>query len=536
MPFSRRMFIDRTARTALAASIVSSPPLKILSHHCAEPKPPIEDPRLKGLIEASLDMASSSGASYADVRLTHTFELDVGLETYRESESITIGVRALVNGYWGFASSPIWNTEEASRLGREATIQAKSGGTGRPREMSLAPLSSVAKGHWTMPVRDDPFQMDRAEIHDFMMGLVIFLNGTKRIRNPGGRCAFVKQEKAFGSSEGAYFTQRTYQSSGSVQFDVLGYGPQPMRVVLDCLTPKGVGFELFRDQPLREICMREIEQTEEDSRLPLKPVDVGRFDAALGAFEVARLISQSIGAATELDRALGFEANAGGTSFITEPADMIGTLKLGNSALHITGNRSDPGGAATVRWDDEGVSPMDFTLVDKGILTSMQTNREGAAWLTSNTSALSDSVRSLGCAAAPDAIFSPVPHSTNLALSPADTNKDWEDLIEDLGTGIAMRRAVFDLDFQRMSGFGATASGGRIYEIKDGKRTALLPTLGVLFRTQELWNSLIDKGGVSETFGVESRKGEPPQSLYHSVTAVPALFKELTVIDARRKA
>jgi hypothetical protein len=36
--------------------------------------------------------------------------------------------------------------------------------------------------------------------------------------------------------------------------------------------------------------------------------------------------------------------------------------------------------------------------------------------------------------------------------------------------------------------------------------------------------------------GVSETKGEPPQTSYHSVTAVPVIVKDLSVVDFRRKA
>lgn len=537
MPYSRRKFLGGTARSAIAASVVLPPPLMTLVPNRPEPVSPIEDPRLKMLVDAGLNSALSSGASYADVRLTHTFALNFPGANIYESESITIGVRALVDGFWGFASSPIWNLDEASRLGRDATAQAKSGGTGKPRIMSLAPLASVASGHWTMPVQEDPFQIDRAEISDFLSGLRDYIRGLKDVSpNVGSQGSFVRQEKAFGSSDGAFCTQRIYRSEGVVAF-VVKSPTMSLRIELDCLTPVGAGFELFRGQPLREICVWEHERAIEDFKLPLHPVDPGRFNMVLNARDVAKLISMTVGASTELDRALGYEANAGGTSFITDPGNMVGELKLGNSALHVTGNRSSRGSVATVQWDDDGVLPRDFTLVDNGILRGMQTDREGASWLAGNTAAVQQGSQSLGCASAPEAGFSPLTHSANLVLSPGENNLDSEGLIEGMGDGIAMRSVAFDLDFQRISGLGMCGlPTGRVYEIKNGKKIALIPSIGILFRTDELWKAIVEKGGKSETFGVGALKGEPSQSHYHSVSAVPMLFKELTAIDVTRKA
>src|SRR5690606_40839747 len=49
--------------------------------------------------------------------------------------------------------------------------------------------------------------------------------------------------------------------------------------------------------------------------------------------------------------------------------------------LSVRANRTERGGAGTVRWDDEGVETGHFALVEAGILRDFQTTRESATWL-----------------------------------------------------------------------------------------------------------------------------------------------------------
>ncbi len=76
--------------------------------------PRIDDPAIKALALRAVDAAKSAGATYADARVTRTErQLLFSEETYNwhDSEELAIGVRALVNGYWGFAASAIWTNE-----------------------------------------------------------------------------------------------------------------------------------------------------------------------------------------------------------------------------------------------------------------------------------------------------------------------------------------------------------------------------------------------------------------------------------------
>src|SRR4029079_13613560 len=88
-------------------------------------------------------------------------------------------------------------------------------------------------------------------------------------------------------------------------------------------------------------------------------------------------IHESIGHATELDRALGYEANYAGTSFAT--VDNLGTLKYGSACLNVTGDRTVEHGLSTIGFDDDGVAGQQWDLVKDGVLVGYQTDRRIAA-------------------------------------------------------------------------------------------------------------------------------------------------------------
>jgi TldD protein len=274
---------------------------------------------------------------------------------------------------------------------------------------------------------------------------------------------------------------------------------------LDLLTPAGVGWELYDEKRLKEAIRQLIDDVKEDLALPIKPVEVGRYDTVLDALSVARLLDDTLGRATELDRALGYEANADGTSYLTDPAGMIGTYQAGASLLTVVANRAEPGGAATVRWDDEGIVPDEFPLVQGGVLADFQTTRESAGWLKGRYAKLGKPFRSHGCAAAPTGLFVPLPHPPNLVLTPGHAAHDFDALVAGIANGIAIEGATLDMDFQGSSGLGS----GRVYEVKHGKRVAMLNAAGFLFRATELWKNLLALGGlpVSGAMGCRRRKG-----------------------------
>ncbi|HXE57159.1 MAG TPA: TldD/PmbA family protein [Gemmatimonadales bacterium] len=534
MSFSRRDLL----KAGLTATALMAAPRPLLARFGRrwEPAPPIQDPRVKDLALRALEAARAAGAAYADVRLTHTRSRSflTRVADVRDGEQVVVGARALVDGYWGFASSPVWDVEEMGRLGREAVHQAKVHALGPARAVELAPVPAVRDGHWVMPVAIDPLEVSPLEIADYLEGLRLFVSRFPDFIPLAPSYSCQVQEKAFASSEGSYCTQRVYRSEGDVKLQLKQNGQPVYDGALDTLTPAGVGWELFKGQPIREQVRRLMEDMKDEWKLPEKPVAVGRYDTVCDAWTVARLLDQTLGRATELDRALGYEANAGGTSYLTEPLAMVGSYQAGAPTLTVTANRAEPGGAATVAWDDEGVKPDEFALVRDGILVDFQTTRESAGWLKAHYAKTGAPLRSHGCAAAPSALEAPLTHTPNLTLAPGRGTRDVDELIAGMGTGLAVKGGALEMDFQGQSGLGR----GRVFEVKRGKQVARVVGAGFLFRANELWKRLAALGGPAgrRRYGLGSSKGEPAQHTYHSVTAPPAAFEQLTVIDVLRKA
>ncbi len=106
-------------------------------------------------------------------------------------------------------------------------------------------------------------------------------------------------------------------------------------------------------------------------------VEPGLYDLVVDPTNLWLTIHESVGHATELDRAMGYEAGLAGTSFAT--IDQLGTLAYGSELMNVTGDRTVPHGLATVAVDDEGVAGQSFDLVSEGILVGYQLDRGIAA-------------------------------------------------------------------------------------------------------------------------------------------------------------
>ena len=105
-------------------------------------------------------------------------------------------------------------------------------------------------------------------------------------------------------------------------------------------------------------------------------VEAGRYDLVVDPSNLFLTIHESIGHATELDRALGYEAAYAGTSFAT--VDKLGTLQYGSPLMNVTGDRTAVHGLSTVGWDDEGVAGQQWDIVKDGVLVGYQVDRNMA--------------------------------------------------------------------------------------------------------------------------------------------------------------
>ena len=94
----------------------------------------------------------------------------------------------------------------------------------------------------------------------------------------------------------------------------------------------------------------------------------GKRDLILDPTNLWLTIHESVGHPTELDRALGYEANFAGTSFATP--DKLGTLYAA-PIVTLYADKTTPGGLATVGYDDDGVRTQQWNLVEKGLFVGL---------------------------------------------------------------------------------------------------------------------------------------------------------------------
>lgn len=488
---------------------------------------------VRALALRAIDAARSAGATYADARLTRTLtETYANARAGGEMETLGVSVRALVNGYWGFAASSYWDADDVVRLAREAVSQAMAYALGPPRAVDWHPVPAVT-GSWATPVRYDPFTIPIEEKIEFAAAWLALAGQIDRHARISSDMSFIREESAVATTDGTYVTQTRYTTGGKFELDLEGPDGAIGTAVATGLSRAGAGWELFLDAKLPDQVPTMLASARDGlmSR-PSKAGDIGRYTVVFDAATMAILLASTLGAASQADRVLGFEANAGGVSYLgSDPLVALGTT-VASPLVTITADRTLARGLATAKWDGEGTPTAPFPLVSQGVLVDFQTTREQAAWLAPWYEKHGQPVRSRGCADAESALYTTMQHMPNLVLAPGRERASFDDLVAGTTRGIAIIGGTPNINID--CGQGIIAGRRRCREIVNGKLGADLTGLTPVFSSADLWKHVSAVGGdaSAQTFPVGARKGEPSQQMEFSVRAVPATVTNIACIDS----
>ncbi len=501
--------------------------------------PPVAtDPATRELMMEALDAAKRAGASWADVRIGRNRNNSVNTREQQvtnvlESDTMGCGVRVLVDGCWGFAATQELTKEGVGSAALEATAIAKANRVAMGRRVELAPAPSLGDRTWRSSYTIDPFTVSLEE----KVGLLLKANAeamkARNVRFVTSGLSFVKEERNYANTEGSVITQdyvRSWVTLAATAVSSDGFAQRGPEVV----QPMGRGWEYVLEADVAGNALKWGEEAAE--KLTAKSVDVGRYDLILHPSQLFLTIHESLAHPTELDRAMGYEANYAGTSFIAPPRDVLGKLKLGPEHMNLVGNRNEVGALATIGYDDDGVQPDEFHIVKNGIFNDYQTTREQAPWLDWWYTQNGQQPRSHGCSYAQswaDVQFQRMP---NVSLMPGDEDLSWNDLIAATDRGIAMiGRSSYSIDQQRYNAqFGAQLC----YEIRGGKIVGQLKDVAYQMRTPDFWNAMDLLGGKSSyEFGgtFNDGKGQPSQANAVSHGCPPVRFKNINVINTGRQ-
>jgi TldD protein len=481
---------------------------------------------LRDLADAALAQARTLGAQHADFRAERIRAQHIGLsdghpQTLFDTDDAGLAVRVIVDGTWGFASAVDLDADAAARAARQAVEVARVAAAMNIEPIELAPEPAYGDVTWVSAYETDPFTISVADKVALLSDWSNTLLSHPAVSHVDASLHQVRECKFYsdGATTATQQRVRLYPVVTAVavmddgRFDTMRTLAPPAGRGYEYLTGTGWDF----DHELAEL--PELLA----AKLVAPAVRAGRYDLVIHPSNLWLTIHESIGHATELDRALGYEAAYAGTSFATP--DKLGSLRYGSGVMHVTGDRTAEHGLATIGYDDEGVAGQSWDLIDDGILVGYQLDRRMARRCGFG--------RSNGCAFSDGPSHVPLQRMANVSLQPARSGgPSTEDLISAVEDGIyILGDKSWSIDMQR---YNFQFTGQRFYKIKNGKLAGQLRDAAYQATTTDFWGSMEAVGG-PQTYvlggAFNCGKGQPGQVAPVSHGCPAALMRGVRILN-----
>jgi TldD protein len=481
--------------------------------------------------QAALTEAQRLGASHAEVRIEQVRTQYVALrdgrvETTADDTELGVGLRVVHDGSIGFAATVAVDAEAAAGLAAQAVAAAATTALARGPWVELADEPAHPDVTWFAPHRTDPVTVPLADKVALLESWSRRLLDAPAVDHVTAHVIAVAEEKHYADLAGTTAAQRRVRLQPELSALALddGGGFEEMRTVAP---PVARGWEYLEGEGWD--WEGELDALPEllAAKLAAPSVEPGRYDLVIDPTNLWLTIHESVGHATELDRALGYEAAYAGTSFATP--DKLGTLRYGSPLMHVTGDRTTEHGLATVALDDEGVEAQSFDLVRDGVLVGYQLDR--------STAGAAGMGRSNGCAFADSALHIPIQRMANVSLQPAaGDGPSTDELIAGVQRGIyVVGDKSWSIDMQR---YNFQFTGQRFFRIVDGRLAGQVRDVAYQATTTEFWGSLAALGGRATYLlagAFNCGKGQPGQVAPVGHGCPSALFEQVRVLNTRQE-
>jgi TldD protein len=378
----RRAFLKNAAAAAIGGTLLpgladalTAPPVFPQGVRAFEELP------IRELLMEAIGAAKSAGATFSDARISRYRQNFVGTREKQiiqvgDTDSIGIGIRALVNGAWGFAATQNLTREGVAAAAREAATIARANRLPGSAPVVLAPSPSYPDATWKSAYEIDPFSIPVEQKAQLLIDANTEALKVPNVRFVNSTLFFVREDRNYANTDGSFITQTVIRSWAPMGITAISSDGSDFQTRANTVPPAGRGWEYIVAADLKGNAQKWGQEAAE--KLKAKPVDVGRYDLVLHPSHLWLTIHESIGHPTELDRAMGYEANYAGTSFVAPPEKVLGTLKYGPEFMNIQGDRTQEGACATIGWDDDGVKAESFLIIKNGVFHDYQTSREQA--------------------------------------------------------------------------------------------------------------------------------------------------------------
>ena len=455
----------------------------------------------------ALEEAEKKGASYADIRISEILNENLTVkngnpETVSLSQEKGFGVRVIVNGAWGFAGSVDMNKEEIQKTVERAVSIAEASALLKKKEAVLA-REKPRKDKYVTSFKKDPFKVSLGQKLDVLIQAGrILKEQSQLIKASYAHYHGFRENKLFMSTEGAEINQQITWCGGGLSAIAVKGGEMQTRSYPSAFRGdfSTSGYEFFESLAL-------VDHAKEIGQELLKLFEAekcpsGEMNLILHGDQLALQIHESCGHPTELDRALGTEADYAGTSFLTP--EKLGSFRYGSEKVNIVADATVSRGLGTFGYDDEGAQAKKVYLIKEGIFAGYQSSRETAAELNLKESS--------GGMRADSPLALPIIRMTNINLLPG--NWKVEEIVEDTKDGILVTtNRSWSIDDRRINFQFGTEIGWRI---KNGSRDNMIKNPTYMGVTPQFWGSCdaVSKDDWKMWGTPNCGKGVPGQVMY----------------------
>jgi len=477
-------------------------------------------PQWDELADLALTRLRGAGVEYGDVRVidsaTQTIRgEDRRIAKIREGSDRGIGIRVLYRGAWGFAASSVLSLEEIPRIADQAVDIAKGSASLAIEKVHLAhePVhrDSIVTAH-----RVDPFTVPLEEKTSLLLEIMDYVHRQHGIVRSAASLWAQRDRKLFVSTEGSHIDYDLL----AVQGDFSATGLYDGRFATRSFTTPHLrtGYELITGTNFLAEAPRVATQAMEKVRAPI--IDSGRYDLVLDPEHLSLTMHESCGHPSELDRALGYEANYAGTSFLTP--DRRGNFRYGSGHVNLVADNTEPETLAATGYDDDGVACQKWDIVRDGMFVGYCTNREVALKINEG--------RSRGSNRADSWSSVPIVRIANIGLEPGGATLD--ELLSDVKRGLYIEgHGSYSIDQRR---YNFQFGGDAFWLIENGRRTHMVRDVIYHGITPEFWNScdgIADRSHRRRYGFITCGKGQPGQSGWMTHAASHARFRQVQVIQ-----
>jgi TldD protein len=481
----------------------------------------------QNLADAALSTAKGLGVSHADFRLERlqsqaTRLRDGRLEANARSAEIGFAVRVVLDGTWGFASGVDLTPEAVAAAAAQAVEVARVCRPVNTEPIELAAEPAHGTRSWVSAYEQNPFDVPDAEKTALLGGWSRRLLAHPAVSHVDASLLAVHENKFYADLAGTTTTQQRVRIQPNLVATAIDADAGRFETMDTLAPPVGRGWEYLTgtgwdwDAELDRLPDLLAE------KLAAPSVEAGKYDVVIDPTNLWLTIHESVGHATELDRALGYEAAYAGTSFATP--DKLDKLQYGAALMNVTGDRTVTHGLATIGFDDEGVATQTWDIVRDGVLVGYQLDRRIAA-RTGQT-------RSNGCAFADSPGHTPIQRMANVSLRPAADGPSTEELIEGLDDGIyIVGDKSWSIDMQR---YNFQFTGQRFFRVRSGRITGQVRDVAYQSTTTDFWGSMAAVGGPQTNLlggAFNCGKGQPGQVAAVSHGCPAALFRNVRILN-----